>query len=187
MPFTITFAGTDTPFNEHGNTPYLYAVVRRENGVGCQPTYGQDQQVAGSDAATVVYDQYTANNPVPDGSFSIPITFTPVTGSYIVCAWLETDNGDHSGKNDVASEVVTASASGSYLGFAPKPACVVPKYNGDTLKTAEAKLKSDHCGIGRVTYTRSHHVRRGHVIKLSGAPGHRYTYGTKIGISVSRG
>ena len=134
VPFTMTFTGTDTPFNERGNTPVLYAVVRRANGVACQPTFGQDQQVAGTDNASVVYNQYTRPNPVSDGSFTYPVTFTPVAGSYLVCAWLETDGSDEKGKGDVASEVVTASASASYLSQKPKPACVVPKYQGTTLR-----------------------------------------------------
>ena len=115
VPFTMTFTGTDTPFNERGNTPVLYAVVRRANGVACQTTFGQDQQVAGTDNASVVYNQYTRPNPVSDRSFTYPVTFTPVAGSYLVCAWLETDGSDEKGKGDVASEVVTASATTNYV------------------------------------------------------------------------
>jgi hypothetical protein len=187
VPFTITFSGTDTPFNEHGNTPFLYALVRRENGVPCQPTYGQDLQVAGTDDASVVYNEYTNPNPVSDGSFTYPVTFTPVTGAYIICSWLETDSGDVKGKGDVASEVVTATATGNYTIVRPKPACVIPSYRGATLRTTETRLRASHCEIGVVRHARDRHVKRGRVIKLSDPPGHHYLYGTKVAITVSRG
>jgi hypothetical protein len=190
VPFTITFGGTDTPFNSHGNTPELYALVRRENGVPCQPTFGQDQQVAGTDEASVIYYDENNHSTVSDGTFTYPISFTPVKGSYIVCAWLETDSEDHKGKGDVASEVVTANATSSYASVSPpmpKPACVVPRYRGTTLKSTEARLRNNHCGIGLVRYARNRHVKKGHVIRLSAAPHRRYAYGTKINITVSKG
>ena len=188
VPFTITFSGTDTPYNEHGDTPSLYALVRRENGVPCQPTFGQDQQVASTDDASVIYS-HENNRTVSDGTFTYPASFTPVKGSYIVCAWLETDSDDYNGKGDVASEVVTANATSSYAIVIPmpKPACVVPRYGGTTLRSIEARLRTNHCAIGFVRYARDRHVKKGHVIRLSAAPDHRYAYDTKIGITVSKG
>ena len=201
IPITITFNGTDTPYNEHGDTPDLYALVRRENGVPCQPTFGQDEQVAGSDDSSALYSANNNESTVSDGSFTYPVTFTPTTGSYIVCAWLETDSDDYRGKGDVASEVVTAAASASYLTASigppvippstssppPKPACVVPRYAGATLKSAEARLKANHCRVGLLRHARDPHVRKGHVIKLSAKPGRHYAYGTKVSITVSTG
>jgi hypothetical protein len=50
---------------------------------------------------------------VSSGTYSYPASVTPVAGSYIVCAWLETDSNDYNGKGDTAA-IVTASATATY-------------------------------------------------------------------------
>jgi hypothetical protein len=189
VPVTIAFGGSDTPYDSSGHTPALYALVRGANGVGCQPTFGQDQLVAGSDDVTVLQGAYGPTT--SDGTFNYPMSYTPAAGSYTVCAWLETDGSDGSGSGDVASEVVTATANGSFTVPAPiKPpllVCVVPRYRSATLRTVEVGLLAAHCTIGRIRYVRDHQVRRGRVIRLSGQPGSTYANRTKIAIIVSKG
>jgi hypothetical protein len=120
VPLTITMSGSDTPFDSGGDTPSLYALVRPATGVPCQPTFGQDEQVAGSDSPTVLYSR----NSVPDGNFSQPESFTPDHGSYVVCAWLESDSDDYGAKGDVASQVVSAAGTATFAvgGASPPPA-----------------------------------------------------------------
>ena len=188
-PFTLTFSGADTPFDTSGDTPYLYAVVRRASGGGCQPTFGADQQVTQSDNPTSLYDG-GYNDDVQDGDYSYTASFTPKAGSYIVCAWLETTDEDSSDTSYTAAQIVTAVASTAFTvpaAIAKKVECVVPDYAHKTLETVERRLRANHCAVGVITHRRDRRVKRGEVVRISATPGKKYKSGTKIWIEVSKG
>ena len=65
--------------------------------------------------------------------------------------------------------------------------CKVPKVKGRTLRRAKAALRRAHCGVGRVTRTRSSAVRRGRVIKSSPRAQTRHRAGTRVTLTISRG
>jgi hypothetical protein len=205
QPMTLTFSGTDTPYDGSGDTPFLYAVARPDNGVACQATFGADQQVTASDNATVLFDgndDYDGND-VTDGNFSYPVTFTPTTsGSYTICAWLETDGGDSANSGDVASQVVTATATATLSAPAPAPppmmttttpavspapACVVPRSAGLTPAAVKARIRASHCTVGAIYHVRTRFVRRGRVIRLGAKAGARLRHGARVAIIVSLG
>jgi hypothetical protein len=189
-PLAVTFSGGDSPYDGTGDTPYLYALIRKTNGVKCQPTFGQDQEVAGTDNVTVLQGGYS--NALPDGSFSDPFSYTPSAGSYTVCAWVETDRTDGSGSGDVASQVVTASASAtlSTATVVPKPKpsfCTVPGSGRATLAGMRRRLSAHHCSAGRVVRRYDARVKSGDVIKLSQRRGAHLSEKKKIEIFISRG
>jgi hypothetical protein len=115
---TLTFAGSDSAFDSGGDTPYLYEVVRRANGVPCQASFGQDQTAAGNDDTSVLVN----GNEVQDGTFTDSETYTPSVGAWLVCAWLETDSDDGADNNDPATDV-TATATTTFT--APGASIVV--------------------------------------------------------------
>jgi hypothetical protein len=184
IPVSVAFSGADAPFNASGNTPFLYALVRPANGIACQPTFGADLQVSGTTNGTQLYNANNNGNTVSSGNYSYSASVTPAAGAYIVCAWLETDSGDDSGRGDTSS-VVTAATSASYDVSAPTPtgppkptstpkptvSCTVPRFAGSSLSRVKRKLLSHHCGIGQVTYVRRRHTHRSEVLGLSAPPG----------------
>jgi hypothetical protein len=187
IPITVSFDGSATPFDSSGDMPTLYALVRRANGMACQPTFGQDQQVAGSDDVTVLAQGGGAGpGDVSDGTFTAADTYTPAAGSYTICAWLESDNGDQAGSGDVASQVVTATATARFA-TPSVPVCVVPKYRSATLRRVKSRLRAASCRIGRIVYRRDRSVSRGQVIHLSARSGSSHPDRTKITITVSKG
>jgi hypothetical protein len=188
VPFTVSFTGNATPINSNGNGPYLYAAVQPSSAGGCQPTFGDDQQVVGSQANILV--QGGDNGEVTTGQFSNVFNFSAPTGAYTVCAWLETAYNDDSGSGNTSS-VVTATATP--VGFTiaspppPPPACVVPKFAGASLVTVKRRISAAHCTVGHVRRVRRRYARRNRVLSVSPAPGTRLASGTAVNITVSRG
>ena len=189
VPFTVTFTGSATPIDSNGDGPYPYAVVQPTSSGGCQPTFGDDQQVVGSQAT--VLEQ--ADNRVSTGQFNNADSFSSGSGSYTVCGWLETTGNDGS-DSGYTSSVVTATATPLTFTIAtppppppPPPACVVPRFAGASLATVERRISAGHCTVGRVTWVRRRHVRRDLVISLSPAPGRRLASKAAVHITVSRG
>jgi len=188
VPFTVTFTGNATPIDSNGDGPYLYAVVQPSSAGGCQPTFGDDQGVVGSQANVVV--QGGDNGEVTTGQFKKVFNFSAPKGSYTVCGWLESDYDDYSGSGDTSSDVTAAATPVTFTIASPPPpppACVVPKFAGAGLAAVEQRILRDHCTVGRVKRVRRRHVRRNRVLGLSPAPGRRLASGAGVNITVSRG
>lgn len=112
-PIIITISTSANPIDQHGDGPYLYALVQPATAGNCQPTYGTDRQVVGSQA-TVLVSGYSGQ--VSTGQSSHSYNFDQFTaGSYTVCAWLETDNADYAGSGDTPSAVTTTATSSLQL------------------------------------------------------------------------
>ena len=183
IPFTVRFAGSATPIDSYGDGPYLYAVVQPASAGGCQPTYGGDIQVVGSQAT-----QLTSANQMSTGQYGAQFNFSAARGTYRVCAWLEDTSGDYAGASATTADVLAATSPAPFMiGAPPPPACVVPSYRGATLATIERRIRSAHCAVGAIRRVRNRHVRRNHVVHLSSTPGARLPNGTRVGITVSKG
>ncbi|MGO9976372.1 MAG: hypothetical protein ACLP01_26900 [Solirubrobacteraceae bacterium] len=182
VPFTVTFKISATPIDSGGDGPWLYAVVQPAGAGGCQPTYGADLSVVGSQATVLVNNTYALTGQ----SFSSK-SFTGSTGSYTVCAWLENDEWDDAGDGLTSSNVLATAAPLAFTIPAPPPACVVPRFAGASLVTVERRISAGHCTVGRVTWVRRRNVRRDIVISLSPAPGRRLASKAAVKITVSRG
>lgn len=183
IPITVSFSGHDTPVTTSGGSPFLYALARESKGIPCQPTFGADLQVSGSATVTELYDSNNNGQTVSSGSYSYSVSLTPAVGTYVVCAWLETDSNDYRAKGDTPS-VVTASTSVGYS-VSPPIVCVVPSFAGATLAQVRQRLASHHCGVGHVRRLHRRHTRHGRVLGLSVSPGSRHRAGYPVGITVS--
>lgn len=65
--------------------------------------------------------------------------------------------------------------------------CTVPRVKGDTLASAESKIKKAGCAVGRITRKKSgKKKRKGHVISQSPAPGSVKPSGTKVALTVAK-
>ncbi|HJU36326.1 MAG TPA: hypothetical protein VJ716_02780 [Gaiellaceae bacterium] len=107
VPINAVFSTTSAPIDSFGDGPYLYAVAQPASAGACQPTFGDDEQVVGSQATTLGEDE------VSTGADSTPYSYAAyAAGAYTICAWLETvsDDGPDSG---YTPSVVTATASAS--------------------------------------------------------------------------
>ena len=109
IPITVTLTSSSvTPIDSNGDGPFLYAAVQPASAGGCQPTFGDDQQVVGSQAS--VLEQGDRLNTGQDSQSS---SFTAYTaGSYTVCGWVETKGDDWSGSGYTPS-IVFATATGT--------------------------------------------------------------------------
>jgi PASTA domain len=186
VPFTATFTGNATAIDSNGDGPYLYAVVQPTRAGSCQPTFGDDQQVVGSQASVLVQGG-NGQSEVSTGHFTSEVSDNSPKGSYTVCAWLETSDTDESGSGETSSIVTATATPVAFTVISPQPACVVPKFAGSSLAAVERRIVRDHCAIGRVRRVRRRHVRRGRVISLSPGPGSRLSSGARVDITVSRG
>jgi hypothetical protein len=145
VPFTVTFAGNATPINSNGGGPWLYAVAQPASAGGCQPTFGDDEQVVGSQATTVA-DGGDSSNQVPTGQYSVPISVTEPRGSYEVCAWLETDSDDQSGSGETASAVMAA--TGPVALTVGQTITSPPPSTTPSTTEIDQRLKASLAGIG---------------------------------------
>jgi hypothetical protein len=112
IPATFTFSGSSQAIDEDGDGPYLVAEFRPTGGVGCQDSYADDQTAAGGASTTVFgYDGVTDDDAPTEGpgGFSDPYHWAmPNKGSYLLCAWLQDNEGD----TTYASASVTFNVTG---------------------------------------------------------------------------
>jgi hypothetical protein len=189
VPFTVTFSGQATTTDSGGDGPYLYAVVQPAGAGGCQPTYGDDQQVVGSQATVL-----TSGSEVSTGQFSKTYSDSSPKGLYTVCAWLEDRGWDDSGSGYTPADVTATASPVTFRVGAPPPppppppACVVPRFRaGESLSAAERAIRAGHCSVGPVGRRYNRQVRAGGVLALSPAPGGRYPNGSAVSVTLSRG
>jgi hypothetical protein len=93
IPFNIVFSGSSTAVNNEGDGPSLVAVVRPVGGIGCQADYADDHSAAGG-ASTEIYGPelgYFGSEPSEGpGAYEQANSYdAPDTGTFMVCAWLE--------------------------------------------------------------------------------------------------
>jgi len=105
-PITATVFTNAQPIDQYGDGPYLYEVIQPTSAGNCQPTYGEDEQVVGSQASS----PGSNNTEVPTGSSTETFNVTEYAqATYEVCVWLETTWDDYSGSNVTSSQVTAAS------------------------------------------------------------------------------
>ncbi len=99
IPFNIGFSGASEAVDSEGRGPLLYAVVRPAGGIGCQGNYVDDRSAAGGVSASIYSDEGFSNPPrVGPGPFQESATYNPPgVGTYLVCAWLETEKATVAG------------------------------------------------------------------------------------------
>jgi hypothetical protein len=104
-PITATVGTSAEPIDSYGDGPYLYVVAQPTSAGGCQPTYGDDKQVVGSQASTLASSQE-----VSTGSSSQTYSIAEYSQApYEVCAWLETTSNDGSDSDATTSDVTATS------------------------------------------------------------------------------
>lgn len=64
----------------------------------------------------------------------------------------------------------------------PKPKCVVPRLIGTKLVPAKAKIKKQHCRIGKISHVKSTHEHKGRVIRQRPTPGKHLKNGTRVNL-----
>lgn len=104
-PITVTFSTNAQPIDNDGDGPYIYVVAQPTTAGSCQPTYGDDEQVVGSQAHTL-----DSADQVPTGASSQTYSVAEYSqATYQVCAWLETAFDDYSNSGVTTSDVVASS------------------------------------------------------------------------------
>jgi hypothetical protein len=95
IPLTIEFSGTSEAVDSEGDGPRLFAVLRPAGGIGCQARFGDDHSAAGGVSTELLsnnFDSYDGSPRVGPGPYQKPDTFNPPdVGTFLVCAWLETE------------------------------------------------------------------------------------------------
>jgi hypothetical protein len=100
IPLTIEFSGASEAVDNEGDGPRLFAVLRPAGGIGCQTNYGDDHSAAGGVSTELFANDfdYEGSPRVGPGPYKQPDTFNPPdVGSYLVCAWLETEKATLAG------------------------------------------------------------------------------------------
>ncbi len=184
VPFTVTLSGSATPIDQSGDGPYLYAVVQPAGAGSCQPTYGYDEQVVGSQATVLVSG---GGHEVSTGAFSSAFNFSAHAGSYRLCSWLESTDNDYAGSSTTSAAVLATATPITFSITAPPLACIVPRYSGATLTTVERRILAAHCTVGHIRRVHRRGVRRNVVVSLSPGPGTRRASRAAVAITVSLG
>ncbi len=175
QPATVTVTGASEAAEN------VYAKVRPAGGAPCAATYEADPGESLIEGANV------------NGSFGVQATTRQSTaGTYLICLWLTSSPTNTSPVAGPQPETFTVGSPAPPppppLPPPPPPPCVVPRFNSHMrLVTVEQRIRADHCGVGRVRYTRTRRFRRGAVIKLTPGPTARLGYGAHVGILVSSG
>jgi hypothetical protein len=93
IPFSIIFSGSSTATNNEGDGPSLIADVRPAGGVGCQADYADDHSAAGGASTEIFGPEVEGWGDEPSqgpGAYEQATSYdAPDTGTFIVCAWLE--------------------------------------------------------------------------------------------------
>jgi subtilase family serine protease len=110
-------------------------------------------------------------------------TYASTGAKTISLAVTDSDSSLNGGRTGSKSVQITVQSS------APpkkKPACVVPKLKGKTVKAAKSTLTKAHCKAGKVSKKFSK-VKKGHVISSRPGAGKHKPAGTKVSLVVSKG
>jgi hypothetical protein len=92
IPFNVVFTGTSTATSNEGNGPSLVAVVRPSGGIGCQADYADDHSAAGGVSTELFGPEIDNERNQGPGSYEQTTSYDPPdTGTFIVCAWLESE------------------------------------------------------------------------------------------------
>jgi uncharacterized delta-60 repeat protein len=121
----------------------------------------------------------------PFAAVPVTLTATPAAGS-ILTGW---SGGGCSGTgvcNVQMSSDESVTATFSVTPTKPKPACIVPKLKGQSLKIARRRITRADCRTGRINHRYSK-TKRGHVISQRPRPRRRLRGGFKINLVVSKG
>lgn len=106
IPLELVFSGATEAVDSQGHGPLLDVVVRPAGGIGCQANYGNDHSAAGGVTTDLFSPRRSAEPRQGPGSYREAATYSPPeTGTYLVCAWLESEN--NSGRTTVAGPVST--------------------------------------------------------------------------------
>jgi hypothetical protein len=112
-PITATFNATATAIDSNSDGPYLYAVIQPSSAGACGATYGEDMQVAGSQATTITSDSFNNSTQLKTGQSTTDFSFTAYSaGAYTRCGWIETVPNDYS---NVALRSLARAATGRRL------------------------------------------------------------------------
>lgn len=107
-PITATVVTNAQSIDQYGDGPYLYEVTQPTSAGSCQPTYGDDEQVVGSQATS----PDSNDDEVPTGSSSQTFSVAEYShATYEVCVWLETTGEDSGGSGVTTSDVLATSGA----------------------------------------------------------------------------
>jgi hypothetical protein len=67
----------------------------------------------------------------------------------------------------------------------PAPTCTVPSLRGLALRTAKAKLRADHCGVGKIHLARGASTGKGKVARQFTPPGAWLAAGTPVAVKLA--
>lgn len=129
IPVTLAFSGFANATDRDGDGSAVFAVVRAAGGVGCQPTFADDQQAAADSSTYLFYDAGGSAYESP-GSYQSSDTFNPPgIGPYLVCAWLEHYDPNASRNVPSATSSTTFSTRGPQAAIVSVSAPVAPRQN----------------------------------------------------------
>jgi subtilase family serine protease len=124
----------------------------------------------GDGTTTTTSSASTSHTYATTGAKTIGLTVTDSDSSL---------NDGRTGSNSIQVTVQSAAPP-------KKPACIVPKLKGKTVKAAKSALTKAHCVQGKVSKKFSK-VKKGHVISTKPGAGKHEPAGTKVKLVVSKG
>jgi hypothetical protein len=80
-----------------------------------------------------------------------------------------------------------AAGTGITITISTGPPCIVPHVSpGTTLARTESRLLANHCAVGKLGSARSHHIRRGRVLRLAARSGQLLPSHTPVAIVLAK-
>jgi uncharacterized repeat protein (TIGR01451 family) len=156
------------------------------NVVGCALLHTLTVNKSGSGVGTVTSSPPGVNcGPVCSLQFAnglgVTLTAAASSGSRFA-GW----SGDCSGTATTCALTMSADHNVTAT-FAKKPKCKVPKVVGLTLAKAKGKIRTAHCGVGKIRKKFSSRKKKGHVLSQKPKPGKTLPAGSKVNLTVGKG